>query len=137
MKMHGHSLVNGLPSATYNAWQNMKARCRDRNEGNYKGIEVCTSWLSFENFLADMGEKPLGTELDRIDNQKGYYKENCRWATLIESRRNTRRIRVTVEIAEEIRRLYKLGGRSCRGLGQQFGLAKGTVHDILVGRTWI
>jgi hypothetical protein len=62
----------------------MKQRCsRAGGKAKWyadKGIEVCPRWGDFENFLSDMGRRPKGMSLDRIDGSKGYYKENCRWA---------------------------------------------------------
>ena len=86
---------SGKPSATYKTWMSMKDRCyREEHEAfaNYggRGIKVCKRWLKFENFLADMGERPQGMTLDRIDNDKGYSKSNCRWATQ-ESQSNNKR----------------------------------------------
>ena len=64
----------------------MKQRCSRPNHDKYYmygavGITYDPKWESFEGFLGDMGERPIGTTLDRIDSKKGYYKENCRWAT--------------------------------------------------------
>lgn len=72
-------------SATYRTWLKMKERCSSPNERQYcyknNNITVCERWLnSFENFLEDMGERPEGLTLDRIENSKGYSKDNCRWA---------------------------------------------------------
>lgn len=67
-------------------WYNMRQRCYNPNNPGYKnyggrGIKVCKRWHVYENFLADMGAPPFGLTLDRKDNNKGYCKSNCRWAT--------------------------------------------------------
>lgn len=61
----------------------MKQRCTNPNHAYHKSYEgmLCDEWQDFEIFLADMGVRPEGTSLDRIDNNKGYCKANCRWAT--------------------------------------------------------
>jgi hypothetical protein len=91
---HGHSLV-GKVSPTYKTWLRMKERCYNPHKDKYKyyggrGIKVCARWSKFENFLADMGEKPAGLTLDRVDNDGDYKPSNCRWATLKEQARNKR-----------------------------------------------
>lgn len=89
---HGH-YVGGRPSPTYVSWQNMHTRCSNENDPTYPkyggaGVTVCKRWNKFESFLADMGERPPGTTLDRKENSKGYSKSNCRWATRQEQARN-------------------------------------------------
>lgn len=93
---HGHS-----GTSLYKTWERMRQRCHNPNSnsyGNYggRGIVVCERWLSsFENFLADMGERPEGKTLDRYpDNDGNYEPGNCRWATNAEQKRNTRRTKM-------------------------------------------
>jgi DNA invertase Pin-like site-specific DNA recombinase len=96
-KTHGHiKWVNGksVPSITYVSWQSMKYRCskKAKDKPNYIGIEICKEWKnSFECFLKDMGERPSKAfSIDRKDGNKGYFKENCRWATKKEQAQNTK-----------------------------------------------
>lgn len=92
---HGHA-KKGRRSKTFYTWSSMKDRCFDKNNKRYydyggRGIVVCKRWInSFDNFLSDMGEKPNGMTLERINNSLGYAKDNCRWATLKEQSRNKR-----------------------------------------------
>jgi len=93
MTTHGQS-----KTAEYRAWHTMKQRCRNSNNPkwyNYggRGITVCNRWLTFENFIEDMGPKPSPQHsLDRIDNESGYRPDNCRWATQAEQRLNSRAV---------------------------------------------
>jgi len=88
-------------TSIYRIWRGMIKRCTDsgiRGYPNYggRGISVCERWNnSFENFYADMGERPSGKHsIDRINNDGNYEPENCRWATTQEQTRNTRRTRM-------------------------------------------
>ncbi len=85
-------------SKTYLAWCHLRDRCdnpRDSRFSSYGevGISYPTQWNTFEGFLADLGEAPLGSVLDRIDPYKNYSKENCRWAAPDEQLYNHRKLR--------------------------------------------
>lgn len=98
LKKHGHA-GNKRNSKTYRTWSHMLSRCRNPKTQDYKyyggrGISVCKEWIDFRNFLKDMGESPNDCEIDRIDNNLGYFKENCRWVTHKENCRNFRQNRM-------------------------------------------
>lgn len=86
-------------TGTWRSWSSMMTRCYNKNITTYKywggrGIAVCERWHLFENFLADMGERPTGTSIDRINNDGNYEPSNCRWAdpfTQASNRRTWRR----------------------------------------------
>jgi hypothetical protein len=96
MIIHGHT-KGGKKTPTYWSWTGMLGRCGYAKHPHFpryggKGIKVCESWLIFDNFLADMGERPQGMTLDRLDNAKDYEPSNCRWATRKEQARQNRRM---------------------------------------------
>lgn len=90
---HGNSSgVNGV-SSTYHSWACMIQRCTNPTRMYWKyyggrGIRVCDRWLIFENFLADMGQRPKHLSLDRINPDGDYEPSNCRWATALQQRHN-------------------------------------------------
>lgn len=104
---HGHT-VGGF-SPTYYSWASMLTRCTNPNSSGWKnygarGITVCDRWRSFDNFLADMGDRPVGLTLDRKDNDGNYEPANCRWATPVEQARNKRK-----PLAQALQRALRSG----------------------------
>lgn len=97
-RRHGKGEPAGSGTVEYLTWRRMKRRCYNEREHNYRhyggrGISVCDRWRnSFENFLADMGQRPSSRHsLDRIDVDGNYEPSNCRWATHLEQARNKRK----------------------------------------------
>lgn len=94
MTKHGQSRA-GHASGAYKSWRAMMGRCLNPKHTAYpsyggRGITVCDRWLIFTNFYSDVGDRPEGSTLDRIDNDKGYNPDNCRWLSKAEQQRNRR-----------------------------------------------
>lgn len=103
---HGHSSPV-TRSHTYRSWETMKSRCFNASDPSFKdygarGIAVCYEWLNFERFLIDMGERPRGTTLDRIDVNGDYKKDNCKWETAKKQQRNKRNNRLVTFEGEKM-----------------------------------
>jgi hypothetical protein len=112
--------MSGTP--TYVTWVTMRRRCNNKNFAQYpsyggRGISVCARWDDFENFLADMGYRPDGLTLERIDNDGDYAPDNCRWATHKEQCNNRRSSRL-IEMDGETKTLAQW----CEDLGVSYGL---------------
>jgi hypothetical protein len=103
---HGHTGSNRRCSPTYVSWRGMRARCLNPNSVHWKdyggrGIKVCERWNSFENFLEDMGERPEGMTLDRINNDGDYEPSNCKWSTQSEQVKNQRKRKLLEKFSDE------------------------------------
>lgn len=107
---------------TFQSYTSMISRCYlDDRKLRYRSLEVCERWLkSFESFVEDMGLRPKGTTLDRVDNNKGYSPENCRWANPTEQARN----RSNTKIVEHEGRELPLAAL-CEELGKDYDLVRG------------
>lgn len=124
---HGHSRRHEGQSKEYRTWSGMIQRTRNTKRDNFKyyqDIDVCLRWThSFEAFLSDMGYAPSSKHsIERIDNSKGYYPGNCRWATQVEQMQNIRAnkritFRGETHVQEEWGRITGLGGTTiCKRL---------------------
>lgn len=129
-------------TSTYQSWRDMKLRCTDPNNGRFKwygakGVTVCCEWLSsFEAFLRDMGEKPIGLTLDRIRATDGYGPGNCRWASRrTQSRNRPGWVKLSYEKAGEIRS-RSAAGETVPSLSAAFGVSRGAIDMVISGKTW-
>lgn len=124
----------------YLAWRNMRLRCENPRHPSFRlyggrGITVCERWReSFENFRADMGEKPSPAHsIDRINNDAGYSPSNCRWATQSEQMRNTSR---TTFIVLDGKRVPAISACETHGVSRQlFGMRTRAGWDPAVAAT--
>lgn len=128
----------------YNIWTLMLKRCinpRDRFYASYggRGIRVCARWrgpTGFENFLADMGERPAGMTLDRRDNDGHYEPGNCRWATRFEQAHNKRNTVLTWMLVHEIRGRHE-HGESGVSIARRLGISRSSVSSVVRAKSWM
>lgn len=132
----------------YKSWGHMMARCYNENNKKYKdygarGITVCPEWHDVELFVRDMGERPAGTSLERVNNSLGYSKENCIWANAVVQARNRRLVKLSLQKANEIRAAYS-SAPSVRGaktkivesLAKQYTVSVAAIRTVLSRRSW-
>lgn len=128
---HGNKRRSGV-TPTYVSWCAMSQRCNDPGRDGFAGyggagITVCDRWKSFSAFIEDMGERPSGTTIDRIDGTLGYQPGNCRWATSIEQANN-----------KCTSRTYRAGDteRTLKGWSEISGIPASCIHKRINKLGW-
>ena len=127
-----HGMTN---TSEYSSWENMKYRCNMKDDGSIKykryagkGITYDIRWESFENFYEDMGDKPNSTySIERINNNKGYYKDNCKWASKTEQARNTKQVVLIYYNGEK---------KSLSEWSKIIGISRTTLHNRINKLGW-
>ena len=140
---HKGNRKHGLSTTpTYNSWKAMKARCLNENNSNYGGRRITIEddhWLDFKTFYEDMGERPLGRSIDRVNNEQGYSQSNCRWATNYEQSINKRRdsrYKLIEADVYTIRWKYECNKETISGIASEFGVTRGTIRDVINRKTY-
>lgn len=140
---HGHMVDQIHATPTYQSWKAMKKRCQSPTHDNYaryggRGIKVCERWQDFRNFLADMGVRPDGMTLDRIDPDGHYEPANCRWATVDQQNANQRPYRnwkLDYAMAQTIRARVN-SGESRKAVAADVGVSLSQITKIMLGLRW-
>lgn len=136
---HGHSRV-GAETGTHRSWRAMIRRCTKPKATDFafyggRGIRVCERWMSFQNFLDDMGERPPGMTIDRENSNGDYTPANCRWTTRPNQSRNRRDTVWEAHEPAQVRWLSSLGYRQI-DIAKFFDTTQGQISAIVVGRSW-
>ncbi len=136
---HGHA-KNGKLSGTYVSWSNMKRRCTNPNDNRFKthgarGVTVCARWQSFSNFLADMGERPDGLSIERINVNGNYEPSNCKWATPTEQARNRTNNKLNASTARQVKLLEEMGYPK-RFIARAYNVSQRLVQFVSRNQAW-
>lgn len=134
---HGHSKND----PTYRSWAAMRRRCLTESDKLYpyygaRGITICKSWMKFENFLIDMGERPPKLTLERDNNNGNYEPTNCFWATRKVQARNKRSAKLTLEDAIDIIKIRRSTSLSYREIAEKYNIDMTHAWRVCKGSLW-
>lgn len=139
-KVEHHGMKN---TKIYKVWTGMKERCNNLNSISYKwygekGIKVCDEWQnSFITFYNDMGNIPFkNAQLDRIDGNKNYSKDNCQWLTGTKNKQKSNATKLNWKLIEEIRQKYLTTKYSYNDLAKEYNVSKSNIASIITYRSW-
>lgn len=138
--LHHHNTHGLSRTPTYKSWDAMIQRCTNPNHEAYeryagRGIKICERWLNFANFVEDLGIRPAGTTLERIDNNDGYNPENCVWASWAVQGRNRRNVKLTEFAVKHIKQLYTAGFKQ-KEIAERYGVTQNTISRIVNHKRW-
>jgi len=125
----------GSSSRAYQIWVHMRGRCRNPKNERYalyggRGIDICSRWDSFANFISDMGEPPANLSIDRVDNDRGYYPDNCRWATQKQQVHNSR----STKLSDDDVRSIRADNRPLKVIAKEYGVTHTYICNLRNGR---
>ena len=147
LKNHDKALAtyrraNAKRPAEYALWTTMHQRCENPNHNRYyrygaRGISVCARWSDFKAFIGDMGLRPSKKHtLDRVDNDKGYCPENCRWVSYAVNTQNSTVAKLNASSIRTIRWYRDFVGMTLQEIADEFDVTKSSIWGIMHGKTW-
>lgn len=137
----GGKVTHGMTNTTtYQIWKGMKSRCLNPKNVNYRiyggrGIAIEERWLTFQNFLNDMGERPEGMTLERKNSNGNYGPLNCIWASYTEQNRNSSHAKLTIHKVRRIREFHSVGVKA-KTMIDLFGVSDTTFYDVINCKKW-
>lgn len=138
--IRAHTTHGMYGTRTYTTWRKMIERCYDKKNNRFhryggRGIRVCDKWRNFEGFYNDVGSRPKGKFIDRINNDCNYEPGNVRWVTATDNIRNSSTTKLNIVDVENIRKLLK-SGKSQKYISALYSVTPANISSIKRNNTW-